>query len=210
VATYTARLGLKRNDGSDPFKRQDFVDNYNRLDAAPGVHVCTSSTRPSWTSSQAGRLIWETDTNSLFHWNGTAFVSQLTTPLSWAGGVGAGATLSPNATANYNFANINAPRATSLIIVGFARFAATGSNLAAVNVYPILDSNVVALPFQPYTQWILRDGTPYYDHREVPFATLTPVTAGAHTVGARVVVSAYPQGVLVAAIRGVAFLAQGA
>lgn len=210
MATYTSRLGLKRNDGSDPFKRQDFVDNYNRLDAAPGVHVCTSSTRPTWASAQAGRLIYETDTNSLFQWNGTTFVDQLTTPLAWAGGLNIGATLSSNATANYTYININAPRATNVIMIGYARFAATGSNLAAVAVYPTLDANVVALTAQPYTQWILRDGTPYYDHREIPFTTLTPVTAGAHTVGVRVVISGYPQSVLVAAVRGVAFLARAA
>ena len=210
MATYTSRLGLKRNDGSDPFKRQDFVDNANRLDAAPGVHVCTSSTRPTWASGQAGRLIYETDTNSLFHWNSTAFVAQLTTPLTWAGGIAPGATLSTNATASYNFANINAPRATNLIIVGTARCAATGSNLAGASAYPLLDSTVVAVGAMPYTQWILRDGTPYYDHREIPFFGLTPVSAGAHTVGCRVIVANYPQSVLVSAVRGLAFLAQAA
>lgn len=208
MATYTARLGLKRNDGTDPFKRQDFTDNYNRLDAAPGVHVCTSSTRPTWASGQAGRLIFETDTNSFYHWNGTTFVDPLSTPSTWAGSVGPNATLAPNAVASYTYATINAPRASNLTIVGSARVSATGSNLAGIGITPLVDAAPVGMTGQFYTQWILRDGTPYYDHREVIFYAFTSISAGSHTLGGRMEMSGYPQSVLVSWVRGVAWMSK--
>lgn len=61
--TASPNLGLKRNDGSDAFKRQDFIDNWDILDRYPGITTCTSSTRPS--SPWPGRLIFETDTNRI-------------------------------------------------------------------------------------------------------------------------------------------------
>lgn len=75
MSSFTPRLSLKRNDGTDPFKRSDFTDNWNKLDAAPGVHVCTSTTRPStWGVAQAGRSILETDTYRTLYWDGTQWI----------------------------------------------------------------------------------------------------------------------------------------
>jgi hypothetical protein len=210
MATYTNRLGLKRPDGSDPFKRQDFVDNWNRLDAAPGVYPCTSTSRPTWSTAQAGRLIFETDTFSVYQWDGSTFTNVLDTPTAWAGGINIGATLSPNANANYNFITVSAPKPGYLFFVGSARAASTGTNIGGITFTPIVDSAPVSLVGQNYTQFILRDGTTYYDHREVPFFALAPVNAGTHTCGVRASTSGYPNPIVVSAARGLAMFSRTA
>lgn len=208
MATYTPRLGLKNNDGSDPFKRQDFVDNNNRLDATPGLHVCTSGSRPTWAASQAGRAILETDTGSIYLWSGTAFNPLVETPTAWTGGLNLGVTLSPNANANYNFITLTVPKAGYLFFTGVVRFACTGANLGGASVTAIVDNAPVTPPGQIYTQFILRDGTAYYDHRELPFFALAAVGAGSHTLGVRVTISSYPSSIFVGAARGMALLAR--
>ena len=77
------RLQLKRNDGSDPFKRADFLENWDKIDAAPGVHICTSVSRPTWGTAHAGRKILETNTNRELIWTGTAWAEPLVSPGFW-------------------------------------------------------------------------------------------------------------------------------
>lgn len=68
MSSQSPHLGLKVPDGSDPFLRQDFVDNYGILDGAPGVFLCTSTTHPTtWGDNQVGRLICETDTGAVMY-----------------------------------------------------------------------------------------------------------------------------------------------
>lgn len=71
MATTTDKLGLKKPAGTDPFLLTDFNSNTDLIDRAPGVYYCTSSTRPSWSSPQAGRMIVETDTKKMFIWPGS-------------------------------------------------------------------------------------------------------------------------------------------
>jgi len=75
MAGSTTRLDLNTFDGSDPFSETPFNINWGKLDAAPGVHVCTSSTRPAypdWDTNQIGRLIFETDTKRLYEYIGSS------------------------------------------------------------------------------------------------------------------------------------------
>ena len=81
MPTYTPRLGLKRPEASDSFLRQDFVDNWNILEAAPGVYPCTSATKPTWDANKAGRTIYETDTHTMRYWSGSAWVTVDSTPI---------------------------------------------------------------------------------------------------------------------------------
>jgi hypothetical protein len=64
-------LGLKLNAQSDPFALADFVSNWGILDASPGVFVCTSVSRPTWGAAQAGRLIFMTDLKQVSYWDGS-------------------------------------------------------------------------------------------------------------------------------------------
>lgn len=83
MSTLTPRMKLIRNDGQDPFKRQDFIDNWNKIDAAPGVHICTSTSRPTWGQAEAGRQIQETDTKRQVLWTGTSWQDPLNVPPAW-------------------------------------------------------------------------------------------------------------------------------
>jgi predicted Rdx family selenoprotein len=65
MGTSTTNLLLYKPDGTEFVLRvTDLNDNWDKIDAAAGVTICTSSTRPS-TGLINGRLIYETDTKSL-------------------------------------------------------------------------------------------------------------------------------------------------
>lgn len=68
------RLGLALPSQTDRFSTQDIRNNWEKLDAAPGTHICTSTTRPTtWGSAQAGRRIIETNTGLEWVWTGTTW-----------------------------------------------------------------------------------------------------------------------------------------
>lgn len=75
MTTPSPRLKLKVPAQSDRFSTQDLIDNWNLIDAAPGTHICTSTTRPTtWAAAQAGRGIYETNTKLNWFWTGAAWV----------------------------------------------------------------------------------------------------------------------------------------
>jgi hypothetical protein len=68
------RLGLKRPVGADAFLTQDMYDNLTLLDGFPGIVPCTSGARPAgWGAAHSGMHIFETDTDLLWRWNGSAW-----------------------------------------------------------------------------------------------------------------------------------------
>lgn len=74
----TDRLSLIRHTLADNFRIADYADNWNRLDAFPGIHICESGSRPTdWGERQEGMFIFETDTQLLWTWNGDSFVRLL-------------------------------------------------------------------------------------------------------------------------------------
>lgn len=85
MSTTSQHLGIKIPDGSDPFLRTDFVQNYNILDQYPGDWICTSTTRPVWGAGQAGMKIIETDTRRTLMWTGTTWREMLYGPGIWTG-----------------------------------------------------------------------------------------------------------------------------
>lgn len=69
------RYGIEKPLVSDAFSTQTISDNYDRIAAKPGIHICTASTRPSdWDSNHLGMMIYETDSGLEWRWNGSAFV----------------------------------------------------------------------------------------------------------------------------------------
>lgn len=89
MATFTTRLGLRKPDGTENVDVvADLGVNYDFLDDAAGSTLCTSTTRPF--TPYDGQVIYETDTNHVLTWNGTAWknssipvvtaTSQITSP----------------------------------------------------------------------------------------------------------------------------------
>ena len=68
MAPKTQRLRLNNPGTNDPFVVSDLSENWDVLDAHPGVFICTSSTRPTWGSSNNGQLIYETDRQLYWSW----------------------------------------------------------------------------------------------------------------------------------------------
>lgn len=88
MTTSSPHIGLVLPTQADRFSTADIKSNWEKLDAAPGNHICTSVTRPSWGTSQAGRKIFETNTRLTWTWTGTTWVRDTggTGVLRFAGG----------------------------------------------------------------------------------------------------------------------------
>jgi microcystin-dependent protein len=87
MPTPSPRLGLALPSQPDDFSTQDLRDNWSKIDAAPGTHICTSTTRPTWGVNQAGRQIFETNTGVTRSWTGAAWTVYGFEPgdLKWSG-----------------------------------------------------------------------------------------------------------------------------
>ncbi len=71
MATSTTKLGLTKPAYTDVVDVQDLNTNADLIDAASGMTICTSSTRPG--SPWSGQTIFETDTLGSFVWDGSAW-----------------------------------------------------------------------------------------------------------------------------------------
>lgn len=73
MSTPTARLGLLKPERPDQFLTSDIAANWAKVDQYPGSFICTSTTRPTWSTAQAGMWISETDTGLSWRWTGSAW-----------------------------------------------------------------------------------------------------------------------------------------
>jgi hypothetical protein len=192
VATYSTVLGLKLNDASDPFQLSDFIANWQVLDASPGTFICTSTSRPSWGTAQAGRMIFMKDLKQTSYWDGASWNDLRNAAPMFAGGFFLNAACNPGSTGTFNLLTLTTPRPSSLAIWASATYTCDNDD------------------FQSAQQAITFDGTPSLmgsfqeavrpagdDHgggTQIPSSaasmTMIPaVTAGQHQVGLRVQVS---------------------
>lgn len=123
MSTTSQHMGLKIPDGSDPFLRTDFVNNYNLIDQYPGDWICTSTTRPAWGTAQAGMKIIETDTRRTMLWNGTSFNELLYGPAVWWGALRPNATLARSTTVSFTVGTFTVNRPGSLVAFATTEYA---------------------------------------------------------------------------------------
>jgi len=192
VATFSTVLGLKLNAESDPFALADFIQNWGILDASPGIFICTSTSRPSWSTAQAGRLIFMTDQKCLSFWNGSSWNDLRDSAPVFAGGAFINSHVNPGSTAAFNVLTLTTPRTSALAII------LTGAYTCANNVT------------QAGSQWIMFDGvqqqmggfqetmrfpgTPgdsgsSLGIEAVSLAVIPSIAPGQHTIGLQVQVS---------------------
>ena len=136
MSSLTSRLGLKKWSLSDRWKNADLVDNWDLLDAAPGTHICTSSTRPStWGAGHTGRKIIETDTDLEYEWDGSGWVR-----LTGKGLVTRAERLTAFSTTSYTYSNVLATSSVAvtnrrhLVIVEAPRIYSTAA-LTTLAIY---------------------------------------------------------------------------
>lgn len=116
MATFSTILGLKLNAESDPFQLSDFIANWNVLDASPGIFICTSTSRPNWTSAQAGRLIFMKDLKQLSYWSGTAWSDLRDSAPVFAGGIFVNTECNPGSSSVHTLLTFTTPRPCALSI----------------------------------------------------------------------------------------------
>ena len=189
MSTFTPRLQLKRNDGSDPFKRQDFTDNWNKLDAAPGVTPCTSTSRPAWGAAQAGRAILETDTRCEYVWSGTAWLPILTATSAWVLGVNPSATIAKGAQVTYTLGTITTSRPGTLLVDLTGIMACLDTTQQQVSLIPYVNNAAINNQSQGLIQWTgSNNNGSYNDYRTTNCKGWKAVAPGTHTIQARVAV----------------------
>lgn len=174
----TDRLALRKPTGSDPFLRSDFEYNWERVDDYPGSFPCTSTTRPSWGTDQAGLFIHETDTGKFVRWTGSAWVTPNVFPKAQVFSTFPNVTISPSGSYTQAMGSFTAPRACNVLIIGSAHFQ-TASGTAYQ--YAITGITVDASPVS-ITDGVVGGVVFGGDHTAPLLGWATSVTAGSHAL----------------------------
>ena len=213
MASYTPRMALKRFDGSDPFARQDFVDNFNKIDAAPGKHICTSTSRPgTWAAAQAGRQIIETDTGRTLTWTGSGWQEPRVAPGSHIATIMPSAYLNANTTGTYTLATITVLRPTMLSMTAVFRLSCRPYLYQTAVCNILIDDVVRTRGGTGNTTWAdQQTAATQYDDKSITTFAETTLQPGNHTLKGRVQIgSASSNNVFVAYISTFALITQGA
>jgi hypothetical protein len=182
MSSFTNRLKLKTWVGGDPFLRQDFDDNWDKLDAAPGVFVCDSHSLPSWDSASAGRQIYQTDTRRTLFWTGSAWVEDLVAPSAWVLNHATTHVLGKSTTVSAALGSIVTSRPGTLLINATARMEIL-TDMQAINAYLTVNGvTASASATNTYNKWDTVNV--YQDIRTIPIQGQLAVAAGTHAIAA--------------------------
>ena len=183
-------LSLKRNSGEDPFLRTDFVSNWDKIDLAPGIHICTYGTRPTWGPAQAGRTILETDTGRELVWTVTGGVGtwreQVVAPAIWY--FGKTYPSGRNGTWYEIMGNVVLKRPSAIMTINSVRCGAAANKSPSVYFHPFIAGNPCDLPTNRDGALLSWDATNassanVMDQRSTTFYGLSPVLpAGTHEI----------------------------
>lgn len=208
MSTNTSRLGLKKPEQPDPFLATDFASNYDKLDQAPGIHVCTTGTRPAWGAAQAGRTILETDTRNQYLWTGTEFVDSVAMPFSYSGYTAPSGLVAARSTV------VDVPIMTSVVtrkpgilvatVISQVTIPATAEQ--EVSMYVFIDGTPASPNGKEITIRTVNSSFPgFYRHILTDVGSLF-VNAGTHSIMARFVIGLGPPSVTINSARTSAIL----
>jgi hypothetical protein len=192
VATYSTVLGLKLNQLSDPFELSDFVANWDILDASPGTFICTSVSRPSWGTDQAGRLIFMTDLKQLSYWTGTAWADLRDSVPTFAGGAYMSVTCNPGSSGTFNILTFTTPRPSSMAIFASATYNYPNNKTQDVYQSVMFDGVQQYLGYREQMRMfgIPGDTGAAAGQNCASFAQIPSLSAGQHKIGMQVQVGA--------------------
>jgi hypothetical protein len=213
MASFTPRMALKRNDGSDPFSRQDFVDNWNKIDAAPGKHICTSTSRPTtWGAAHAGREIIETDTGRTLTWNGTGWQEPRVATGTHIATITPSVYLNANTTGTYTLATVSILRPCMFSLTAVFRLSTRPSLYTQAFCDILIDDVVRTRGGTGNTSWADQQATAtQYDDKDLVTFAETTLQPGNHTIKGRVRVgNVSSNNVFVAYISTFGLVGQGA
>ncbi len=188
MSTTSQHQGLKIPDGSDPFLRTDFVQNFQTLDQYTGDWICTSTTRPVWGAGQAGMKIIETDTRRTLMWTGTTFREMLYGPAVWWGALRPNAVVNHSTVVNYTVGTFTVNRPGSLLTVATTEYNLTTRGFMGATTRILIDGAVAALD-TTMAEFVATDwpnnstfGTGAWSVT-IPTLGIRNISAGTHSVG---------------------------
>lgn len=188
MATYSTVLGLKLNQLGDPFELSDFTANWGILDASPGTFICTSVSRPSWGTAQAGRMIFMTDLKQLSYWTGTAWADLRDSAPTFAGGTVVNVSCNPGSTGIFNVLTFTTPRPSAMALFVSASY--RWQNNKVQGLYQTVAFDGVTQPMG-YPESVRLPGTAGDDGSDAgtnatSVAVIPSVAAGQHKIGLQV------------------------
>lgn len=193
MSTTSPRMGIKIPDGSDPFLRTDFVQNWDTIDNYPGAYICTSVTRPSWTSAQAGMCIAETDTRRFLMWNGTSFHEMLTGPAVWWGSLRSGVQIGNRTSLTFIVGTFTVNRPGTIFGITTTEIGLPGNGYIDGNIRVLIDganANFDGPFYGEYfeSNWNNTGTTPALNQFGTTITSLgvRDVSPGTHTIGIQV------------------------
>lgn len=190
MSTTSQHMGLKIPDGSDPFLRTDFVQNYNTLDKYTGNWICTSSTRPAWDAPQAGMCITETDTRRTLMWTGTTWREMLYGPAIWWGSLRPGSHIGDQAVVTYVVGTFTVNRPGTLLGFTTTELGLPGNGRFQCNTRVMIDGAVANWDGDSYGEfsmvnWNNTATAPALDSfgDTVTSMGVRNISAGTHSIG---------------------------
>lgn len=192
MATFSTVLGLKLNSESDPFQLTDFIQNWGILDASPGTFICKSTSRPTWTSAQSGRLIFMTDLKQLSFWNGSSWNDLRDSAPIFAGGAFINSHVNPGTTASYNVLTLTTPRPSALAIILTGAYTCPNNVTQGGSQWISFDG--VRQQMGGFQETMRFPGTPGDTGQDagieaVSLAVIPSIAAGQHKIGVQVEVT---------------------
>ena len=208
MSTVTPKVGLKRPDGTDPFLRTDFVNNWNLIDQIPGAYICDSTTLPVWGAAQAGRLVFLTDYKQIRYWDGAAWQDERTAVPMFAGGAIFDATVGKSATPTVNIVTFTTPRPCTIAMLVSATISCDSQHTQDVYVRANFDNGDLLLG--GYSDGMRFTGNSSDTSADAK-ATCTAIavvnaTKGTHSIKGKLVVGAYNTSVILRGMKAIGFV----
>lgn len=208
MATTSTVLGLKLNDLSDPFELSDFVGNWDILDASPGAFICTSVSRPSWGTAQAGRLIFMTDLKQLSWWSGTTWNDLRDSVPTFAGGTFLSVACNPGSSGIFNILTFTTPRPCSMAIFASATYQYPNNKTQDLYQSVTFDGTAQYMGYREQVRMSPTGGDSGVDagNNATSMVMIPTVTAGQHKIGLEVYVGAYNTPITLVGVKSLAMI----
>jgi hypothetical protein len=208
VATYSTVLGLKVNQLSDPFELSDFVGNWDILDASPGIFICTSVSRPSWGTAQAGRLIFMTDLKQTSYWTGTGWADLRDSVPTFASGGFLSVTCNPNSSGIFNILTFTTPRPCSMSIFASATYQYPNNKTQDLYQSITFDGTTEYMGYREQVRCAPTGGDSGVNagNNATSMVMIPTVTAGQHKIGMQVFVGGYNTPVTLVGVKSLAMI----
>jgi hypothetical protein len=210
VATFSTLLGLKIPDDSDPFLLTDFVLNWGILDGSPGVFVCTSGSKPSWGTAQAGRTIFMTDFRQFQWWNGSSWLDPESSVPVVSGGVALSQALAKNTQPVNQVLTLTLSRTCSLCVVLTGTYSCSDQQTQTISQRIVIDGvdNILG-GFSDEVGFVGNSSSPAGNSgMTIPsVGVATGLTPGTHTISVKSLIGPFNTTVTLAGVKAVAFIA---